>query len=51
MLGYTLLAEYGGKGLMSEIIGVVIETWARQWMRVGGVCAVSVHIPDRLALG
>lgn len=38
------MAEYGGKGLMSEIIGVVIGTWAKQWMRVGGICGVSLPL-------
>lgn len=34
--------EYGGRGIMSEMVGCVVEGWVRGWMGLGTVGAVSL---------
>jgi hypothetical protein len=42
--GYVLDPEMSGKGVMSELVGVVIEGWVRPYMGLGRVGAVSLLV-------
>jgi hypothetical protein len=39
--GYVLDPEYAGKGIMSEVVGCIVEGWVEGWMGIGSVGAVS----------
>ena len=43
--GYVMSAALGGKGVMGEVVGCVVEGWVKPWMGVGTVGGVSLPCP------
>ena len=41
-LGYVMDPAWHGKGIMTEMMAVLLEGWVRPWMGIGRVGAVSV---------
>ncbi len=41
-IGYVLDPALHGKGVMSEMVGCILEGWVKPWMRIGIVAAVRL---------
>jgi RimJ/RimL family protein N-acetyltransferase len=39
--GYVLDPAYHGRGVMTEVVAVMIDSWVKPWMGIGKVGAVS----------